>query len=149
MKRKVREEGPEGWFSGSVRRGVANFQRVLGKEQMPVLVSFLFILFFLHPAHAETCAPRAAAMTGKPEAENLLGLAYIDGKKGCVQNSERGIRWLKKAAAAGSQNAVDNLCWAYGGGYMPDKNGNRVANPLLPVHPAKESYWCGKSDIPE
>ncbi len=39
-------------------------------------------------------------MSGNAEAENLMGLAYIDGKKGCVQNRERGIRWLKKAAAA-------------------------------------------------
>lgn len=145
MEWKDKDEDECGRWSGSVRMWRDGFRR--GAEMFSFL-SFLLLFLFLRPAHSETCTPRAAAMTGNAEAENLLGLAYIDGKKGCAQNSERGIRWLKKAAA-GSQNAVDNLCWAYGGGYMPDKKGNRVANPLLPVHPGQESYWCGKSDIPE
>ncbi len=105
-------------------------------------------LFSPSPALGASCAPRKAALSGNAESQNLLGLAYIDGKQGCSQNSERGIRWLKKAAAGGSQNAIDNLCWAYGGGYMPDKSGNRVANPLLPVRPKDESYWCSKADVP-
>lgn len=105
-------------------------------------------LFFPSPAMGDSCEPRKAALSGNAESQNLLGLAYIDGKQGCSQNSERGIRWLKKAAAGGSQNAIDNLCWAYGGGYMPDKSGNRVANPLLPVRPKDESYWCSKADVP-
>lgn len=147
MKGKISNRELQRYPSGD---GCKPDERKRGKERaILLLVGTLFLLFLSRPARAQTCEPRAAAMSGNAEAENLLGLAYIDGKKGCVQNSERGIRWLKKAAAAGSQNAVDNLCWAYGGGYMPDKNGNRVANPLLPVQPAKESYWCGKSDIPE
>ncbi|AIA30036.1 sel1 repeat family protein [Leptospirillum ferriphilum] len=147
MKRNFSDRDPQSHPSGD---GCNPDERKRGREwALLLLLSVLFFLFSLRPVRAQTCEPRAAAMSGNAEAENLLGLAYIDGKKGCVQNSERGIRWLKKAAAAGSQNAVDNLCWAYGGGYMPDKNGNRVANPLLPVRPAKESYWCGKSDIPE
>ena len=100
------------------------------------------------PVFAATCEPFAAALAGNAEAQNLLGLAYIDGKHGCVQDSEKGIRWLKKAAANGSRNAIDNLCWAYGGGYMPDKNGKMVANPLLPVRKKDEAIWCGKSGIP-
>ena len=97
------------------------------------------------PALAATCEPFAAALAGNAEAQNLLGLAYIDGKHGCVQDSEKGIRWLKKAAANGSRNAIDNLCWAYGGGYMPDKNGKMVANPLLPLRKKDEAIWCGKA----
>ena len=146
MNRKDKDDDQRRCRSGSSRGWRSVFQKT---AEMCALLSFLLFFLFLRPAHSESCTPRAAALTGNPEAENLLGLAYIDGKKGCAQNSERGIRWLKKAAAAGSQNAVDNLCWAYGGGYMPDKKGNRVANPLLPVHPGKKSYWCGKSDIPE
>ncbi|MHB8422842.1 MAG: hypothetical protein ACYDAM_08785 [Leptospirales bacterium] len=94
---------------------------------------------------AVTCEPLEAALTGNAESQNLLGLAYIDGKKGCIQDSEKGIRWLKKAAANGSRNAIDNLCWAYGGGYMPDKNGKMIANPLLPIRKKEEAIWCGKA----
>ena len=148
MKKETLDNSPQGRQSGSA--GKTKGRWLKGKQEtLLLLFSGVCLFLFLRPAHAQTCTPLAAAMSGNAEAENLLGLAYIDGKKGCVQNSERGIRWLKKAAAAGSQNAVDNLCWAYGGGYMPDKNGHRVANPLLPVQPSKESYWCGKSDIPE
>ncbi len=45
---------------------------------------------------------------GDIDAQYALGMALIEGK-GVDQNREKGIEWLKAAASAGNQPAVETL----------------------------------------
>ena len=97
------------------KRSPANHRAMLtpsAKKRLGVIFFAMAATFMVLGAgvSSETVLPPpanliAAALAGNAEAQNLLGLAYIDGKHGCVQDSEKGIRWLKKATANGSRNA--------------------------------------------
>ena len=61
---------------------------------------------------------KKAAEGGMPQAQNDLGLIYMQGGNGVKQNAAMGYNWLKKAAAQGHPAAMFylSLCYASGQG---------------------------------
>jgi signal transduction histidine kinase len=89
-----------------------------------------------------TIAPwRERAKRGDAEAQNNLGVTYLDGK-GTPQNYEAAIKWFNEAATQGSAIAKFNLANAYRKGTEVPQN-DKLALELL------EEILTSKSSIEE
>ncbi len=72
-----------------------------------------------------------SADAGHAEAQYLLGLLCIEGKK-VVQDTEKGIEWLTKAGLQGHKDAQFNLASIY------------LQGKLVPKDLEKAQFWAAK-----
>ena len=72
------------------------------------------------------------AYTGNAEAQNELGLAYLQGIHSFEQDEQQGIEWLTKAAHQGNTTAMFNLGLAYQ--ELADQGINRDEHIKLALH---------------
>lgn len=78
-----------------------------------------------------------AAEGGNADAQYLLGLLSIEGKK-VIQDYEKGIEWLEKAALQGHKDAQFNLASIY------------IQGKIVPKDIQKAEFWARKyKDLPD
>lgn len=73
-----------------------------------------------------------AADYGKVEAQNYVGVSYLNGV-GYMQDTQKAILWFKKAVEKGNADAMENLAVAY------YENGKPTAESLIWMKKAVES----------
>lgn len=70
-----------------------------------------------------------AADAGNPDAQYILGLLCMEGKK-VLQNYDKAIEWLEKAALQGHKDAQFNLASIY------------IQGKIVPKDTKKAEYWA-------
>ncbi len=95
----------DGRYGPSTREAVRRFQRELGFNETGDLtpIETVYLICSAAETHSDL------------KSTNTLGIMYLAGL-GVVQNTDRGINWLSKAADRGNEDAMYNLSLVYGTG---------------------------------